>query len=278
MQMKNKIRKLNDLVFSICCWIAVVIVGATIASIIWNLIKNGGGALKPSLFFHITNSPEMHGGLANAIIGSLIITTIAMIIAIPIGFVIALYLAEFSKGKKISQWVRFINDVLLSAPSIIIGLFCYTILVAPMHHFSAISGSIALAIIALPIIIRTSEDMLSIAPQSLREAASALGAPYWRVIFSILLRAVYRGIITGILLALARILGETAPLLFTSLNNQFWNTSLNKPMASLPIVIYRYAMSPYPQWQHIAWGGALLITIGVCLLSIASRLFHKEDN
>ena len=190
----------------------------------------------------------------------------------------SLYLSEFSAGRRLAKWIRFINDVLLSAPSIIIGLFCYALLVKPLQHFSALAGAVALAIIALPIIIRTCEDMFAIVPQNLREAAFALGAPYWRVIISIIFRTIYHGMVTGMLLAVARVLGETAPLLFTSLNNQFWSTALDKPIASLPIVVYRYAMSPYPDWQKLAWGGALLITISVCLLTIIARTFTKRGN
>lgn len=264
-------RKLKNLLFIIMCYIALALTLAVIASVLVKLFVSGGSALSWNLITKMTPPPGMQGGLLNAIVGTLIMTGIAVIIATPLGLFAAIYLSEFNRGQKFIGVIRFVNDVLLSAPSIIVGLFIYAIVVAPMHHFSAIAGALSIAMIALPIIVRTSEDMLSIVPTSLREAASALGAPYWRVLFKVVLPSIFHGILTGVLLAIARILGETAPLLFTSLNNQFWSLSLNKPMASLPIVIFQYAMSPYPSWQNLAWAGALIITAVIAVLTIISR-------
>ncbi len=275
--MRYYFRKQKDRLFTLLCYVALLAVLATIASLLWTLISKGyHGLLHWSFFSKVTPAPGAAGGLRNAIVGTLLMTGLAVVVATPIGIIIATYLSEFSAGKRIAKVIRFVNDVLLSAPSIIIGLFCYSVLVKPFHHFSAFAGSIALAIIALPIIVRTCEDMLEIVPQNLREAALSLGAPYWKMLLKIIMKSVYQGIFTGILLAIARILGETAPLLFTSLNNQFSSFALNKPVASLPVVIYQYAMSPYADWQQLAWAGALLITLSVCILSIVSKLLMKN--
>src|SRR3990167_358873 len=276
--MRYGFRKSVDVFFTFCCALALAFVFLMIASLLWTLFKNGLPALfHLSFYTQLTPPPGMEGGLANAIVGSLIITLIAIVIATPIGIITATYLSEFARAKRLGKIIRFANDVLLSAPSIVIGLFCYVLFVRPFHHFSALSASIALALIALPIIVRTAEDMLEIVPQTLRESALALGAPYWKMLLKIVFKSVYHGIFTGVLLAIARILGETAPLLFTSLSNQFWSVSLTKPMASLPIVIFEYAMSPYPDWQHLAWGGALLITLMVCALSIVAKFILKNE-
>jgi phosphate transport system permease protein len=276
--MRYQSRKFANMSFTGICVLASLLVLGFLLSLLWTLFYNGGPALVHWHFYTaVTPPPGFSGGLANALIGSLIITALAILIATPVGLAIAVYLSEFAKLKRFGRILRFINNVLLSAPSIVIGLFCYLLLVRPLGHFSAWSGSFALAFIALPIIVRTAEDMLKIVPAALREAALALGAPYWKMLFQIVIKSVYQGLFTGILLALARILGETAPLLFTSLNNAFMTISLNKPMASLPIVIYEYAMSPYPNWQTLAWGGALFITLVVCGLSVLSKFLLNRE-
>lgn len=247
----------------------------TLGSILVTLLYNGLQAIKPSLFLENTPAPGSEGGLANAIFGSLVMTGISVAIAAPIGIMAGTFLAEYARQSKLAELVRFINDVLLSAPSIIIGLFVYGVVVLSMGHFSAWAGIAALAIIAIPIIVRTTEDMLSLIPDSLREAGAALGTPRWKVITYISYRAAFQGILTGVLLAIARVSGETAPLLFTALNNQFWSTNLNAPMANLPVVIFQFAMSPYEDWRSLAWGGALLITTAVLALNIVARLSSK---
>lgn len=248
----------------------------TLGSILVTLFYNGIQAIKPSLFLESTPPPGSEGGLANAIFGSVVMTGIAVLIAAPIGIMAGTYLAEYARTSRFADMIRFINDVLLSAPSIIIGLFVYGIVVLSMGHFSAWAGIAALAIIAIPIIVRTTEDMLSLVPDSLREAGAALGTPRWKVITSISYRAAFQGIMTGVLLAIARVSGETAPLLFTALNNQFWSTNLNAPMANLPVVIFQFSMSPYEDWRSLAWGGALLITTTVLMLNIVARLSAKR--
>ena len=220
----------------------------------------------------MTPPPGNSGGLLNPIFGSLVMTVIATLIGTPTGILAGTFLAEYSRGGRFGEVVRFLNDILLSAPSIIIGLFVYEIMVVPMGHFSAWAGAVALAIIVIPVVVRTTEDMLNLVPTALREAASALGAPKWKVIVMVSYRAAIQGMLTGVMLAVARIAGETAPLLFTALNNQFWSTDLNAPMANLPVVIFQFAMSPYADWQTLAWGGALLITITVLFLNIGARL------
>lgn len=247
----------------------------TLGAILVTLFYNGLQAIKPSLFLESTPAPGSEGGLANAIYGSLVMTGIAVALAAPIGIMAGTYLAEYARDSKFAEMVRFINDVLLSAPSIIIGLFVYGVVVLSMGHFSAWAGIIALAIIAVPIIVRTTEDMLTLIPNALREAGAALGTPRWKVITSISYRAAFQGILTGVLLAVARVSGETAPLLFTALNNQFWSTNLNAPMANLPVVIFQFSMSPYEDWRSLAWGGALLITTTVLALNIVARMFAK---
>lgn len=239
--------------------------------VLWTLLWNGFTAITPSLFAQMTPPPGSAGGLLNAIFGSVVMTLIGTLIGAPTGILAGTFLAEYSRGGRFGEVVRFINDILLSAPSIIVGLFVYELMVVPMGHFSAWAGAVALAIIFIPVVVRTTEDMLNLVPNSLREAAAALGSPKWKVIVMISYRAAVQGMLTGVMLAVARIAGETAPLLFTALNNQFWSTDLNGPMANLPVVIFQFAMSPYADWQVLAWGGALLITITVLFLNIGAR-------
>jgi phosphate transport system permease protein len=240
--------------------------------VLWTLISNGAAAITPALFAQMTPPPGSSGGLLNAIFGSLVMTLIATLIGTPTGILAGTFLAEYSRGSRFGEVVRFLNDILLSAPSIIVGLFVYELVVVRMGHFSAWAGALALAIIVIPVVVRTTEDMLTLVPNTLREAAAALGAPQWKVIVTISYRAALQGMVTGVMLAVARIAGETAPLLFTALNNQFWSTDLNAPMANLPVVIFQFAMSPYADWQMLAWGGALLITVTVLCLNIGARL------
>lgn len=239
--------------------------------ILWTTLKFGVAAFDWSLFTQNTPAPGSTGGLANAIVGSLIMVALATFIGTPVSILAGTYLAEFGDKKRIAAVIRFVNDILLSAPSIIIGLFVYELVVVNMGHFSGLAGAIALAIILLPVVIRTTEEMLRLVPVSLREAALALGAPRWKVITLIAYRAALSGVLTGVLLAVARISGETAPLLFTALNNQFWSNDINAPMSNLPVVIFQFAMSPYEEWHALAWVGALLITAGVLVLSIIAR-------
>jgi phosphate transport system permease protein len=242
-----------------------------LVAILWTLLANGFDALGAEIFTKMTPPPGSSGGLLNAILGSIVMTMVAMVVGTPVGILAGTYLAEYARGNKLSEVVRFINDILLSAPSIIIGMFVYVVMVVPMGHFSGWAGAIALAVIVVPVVVRTTEDMLRLVPNSLREAAAALGAPQWKVITTVAYRAARNGMITGALLAFARISGETAPLLFTALNNQFWSTDMNAPMANLPVVIFQFALSPYEDWQRLAWGGALIITITILLLNILAR-------
>jgi phosphate transport system permease protein len=241
--------------------------------VLWTLLANGIGALGPALFTQMTPPPGSSGGLLNAIFGSALMTAIATLIGTPTGILAGTFLAEYAGSSRLGEVVRFVNDILLSAPSIIIGLFVYEVMVVPVGHFSAWAGAGALAIIMIPVVVRTTEDMLRLVPDSLREAAAALGAPRWKIIVMIAYRAAMQGMLTGVLLAVARISGETAPLLFTALNNQFWSADLNAPMANLPVVIFQFAMSPYADWQTLAWGGALLITAAILVLNITARVF-----
>jgi phosphate transport system permease protein len=224
----------------------------------------------------MTPPPGSKGGLLNAVMGSLLMATMGTLIGTPIGIFAGIYLAEYGNRGWLAPVTRFINDILLSAPSIVIGLFIYEIYVFQVGHFSAWAGSLALALIVIPVVVRTTENMLRLVPDSLREAAVALGTPQWKMILMVTLKAVRAGVITGILLAIARISGETAPLLFTALNNQFWTTNLNAPMSNLPVVIFQFAMSPYSDWQELAWAGALLITLTVLVLNIVARLFFRQ--
>jgi len=235
------------------------------------LIWEGFSGLSPRVFTEMTPPPGGAGGLLNPIIGSLIMTGLAVLIGTPIGILAGTYMAEYGRHDRLSTVVRFINDVLLSAPSIVIGLFVYEVMVAPMGHFSGLAGAVALAVIVIPVVVRTTEDMLTLVPDTLREAAASIGLPRSLMIIRIAYRAAKSGLVTGVLLAIARISGETAPLLFTALNNQFWSTDLNAPMASLPVVIFQFALSPYKDWQSLAWTGALIITFAVLTLSIVAR-------
>src|SRR5690242_3949582 len=239
--------------------------------VLWTLLENGIAAITPAIFSQMTPPPGSAGGLLNAIFGSVMMTLIGTLIGTPTGILAGTFLAEYSRGKRFGEVVRFVNDILLSAPSIIIGLFVYETMVVRMGHFSAWAGAMALAIITVPVVVRTTEDMLRLVPSALREAAAALGAPQWKVIVMVTYRAAAQGMMTGVLLAIARISGETAPLLFTALNNQFWSSDLNAPMANLPVVIFQFALSPYEDWQRLALGGALIITVVVLSLNIAAR-------
>ncbi len=244
-----------------------------LAAILWTLLQNGIPAIGIDIFTNSTPAPgSAGGGVLNAIYGTFIMTLVGTLVGAPIGILAATFLAEFGRGNPLAPAVRFINDILLSAPSIIVGLFVYQLMVARMGHFSAWAGAVALAIIVIPVVVRTTEDMLNLVPASLREAAFALGTPKWKVIVMITYRAAMQGMMTGVMLAVARISGETAPLLFTALNNQFWSTDMNAPMANLPYVIFQFALSPYKDWQTLAWGGALIITVAVLLLNITARL------
>ena len=239
--------------------------------ILGELLWEGFAGLSLSVFTEMTPPPGSAGGLLNAIVGSLIITVLAVVIGTPIGMLAGTYLAEYGRYHRLSSVVRFINDILLSAPSIVVGLFIYEVMVAPMGHFSGYAGAVALAVIVIPVVVRTTEDMLTLVPNALREAAASIGLPRSLMILRIAYRAAQAGMITGVLLAVARISGETAPLLFTALNNQFWSTNLNAPISSLPTVIFQFALSPYKDWQQLAWTGALIITFTVLALSIAAR-------
>jgi phosphate transport system permease protein len=244
--------------------------------ILFDIVQLGVTGLTWSVFTQMTPAPgDSGGGLANAIFGSLVMVSVATIVGTPIGILTGVYLTEFDSKSWVAECVRFVNDILLSAPSIVIGLFVYTIMVEPMKSFSGYAGSVGLALLAIPIIIRTSENMLQMVPSALREAAYALGAPKWKVIFSITLRSARAGIVTGVLLAIARISGETAPLLFTSLSNQFWSSNMSDPMTSLPVTIFKFAMSPYAQWQQLAWVGVFLITVTVLALNIIARAISR---
>jgi len=251
--------------------------GATLLGLGWLvailtvLLWEGFSGLSLAVFTEMTPPPGAAGGLLNPIIGSLILTGLAVLIGTPIGMLAGTYMAEYGRHDRLTSLVRFINDILLSAPSIVVGLFIYEVMVAPMGHFSGLAGAVALAVIVIPVVVRTTEDMLILVPNQLREAAAALGTPRAVVIALVCYRAAKAGMITGVLLATARISGETAPLLFTALNNQFWSTNLNAPMASLPTVIFQFALSPYKDWQMLAWTGALIITFTVLALSIAAR-------
>ncbi len=250
--------------------------------LIWILIETvrlGIGGMVLATFTEMTPPPQAEtGGLANAIFGSVLMVSLATSIGTPIGILAGIYLAEYGQKGWLGSLTRFINDILLSAPSIVIGLFIYSVVVAPRHGFSGWAGVLALALIVIPVVIRTTENMLTLIPNSLREAAYALGTPKWRVIMTVTLKAARAGVVTGVLLALARIAGETAPLLFTALSNQFWTSDLNAPMASLPVTIFKFALSPYENWQKLAWAGVLLITIGVLLLNILARALFRNKH
>jgi phosphate transport system permease protein len=244
--------------------------------ILAQLAVAGFSALSPALVTQTTPPPGSAGGLANAIAGSLAIVGVATLLATPVGILTGIYLAEFGNESALARATRFINDILLSAPSIVIGLFVYTVYVMQVGHFSGWAGSAALGLVAVPVVVRTTDNMLRLVPASLREAAIALGAPTWKVVLGVTLRAVRGGVMTGVLLAVARISGETAPLLFTALNNQFWSANMNEPMANLPVVIFQFAMSPYDDWKSLAWAASLLITLAVLLLNVLARTVFRQ--
>jgi phosphate transport system permease protein len=255
---------------------AMVIGMAFLIWILSVLVIKGIGGINFAVFTQTTPPPGSEGGLLNAIFGSVVMVGVATLIATPIGIMAGIYLAEFGQRGWVAPTTRFVNDILLSAPSIIVGLFIYAIYVAQIKHFSGWAGSFALALIAIPVVVRTTETMLLLVPGSMREAAAALGAPRWKIITKVALRAVSGGVITGILLAIARVSGETAPLLFTALNNQFWSSDMNQPMANLPVVIFQFAMSPFENWQSLAWAGAMLITFSVLAINIVTRVVFRQ--
>jgi phosphate transport system permease protein len=265
-------RKIKNGVFLALSLVATLAGLACLAAILWTLVSHGVEGFSSRLFTEMTPPPGSAGGLLNALYGSAVMTLIGILVGSPIGVLAGTYLAEYGQRSSLSTAVRFINDVLLSAPSIIIGLFVYAILVVRMGHFSAIAGALSLALIAIPITLRTTEDMLNLVPPGMKDSSAALGAYPWRTTLSILYPAARSGIATGLLLAIARISGETAPLLFTALNNQFWSSHLNAPMANLPVVIFQFALSPYKDWQSLAWAGALIITGTILVLSISARV------
>jgi phosphate transport system permease protein len=270
-------RHRSNTIVKILCVVATVIGLLLLASILFTLIWRGAAGLSLSVFTNNTKPPGSNGGLLNAIVGTLIQTGIGTVIGTPIGLLVGTYLAEYGRGSALANAVRFVSDVLLSAPSILIGLFVYQLVVEPFGGFSGIAGCLALAVIVIPIVVRTTEDMLQLIPPALREAAAALGAPKWTVIVLVCYRAAKDGIVTGVLLAIARIAGETAPLLFTSLGNLNWSISLDQPMASLPVTIYQYAGSAFDDWVQLAWVGALLITIGVLAVNILARFALRRS-
>jgi phosphate transport system permease protein len=264
-------RRRSDVVSKVLAYSATAFGLGWLILILGVLLYNGLGGLTLDVFTKDTPPSEPGGGLLNAIVGSLIMTILAVIIGTPIGILAGTYMAEYGRHDKLSSVVRFINDILLSAPSIVVGLFVYEIVVAPMGHFSGYAGAVALAVLVIPVVVRTTEDMLNLVPDTMREAAASIGLPRAHMIVRIAYRAARAGIVTGVLLAIARVSGETAPLLFTALNNQFFSVNMNAPMPSLPVVIFQFALSPYEEWQRLAWTGALLITVTVLALSILAR-------
>ena len=264
-------RRRRDRIATGLSWLATAFGLGWLILILGVLVWEGVGGLSLQVFTEMTPPPGSSGGLLNAIVGSAVMTFLAVLFGTPAGILAGTYMAEYGRYDRLTSVVRFINDILLSAPSIVIGLFVYEVMVVPMGHFSALAGSVALAVLVLPVVVRTTEDMLLLVPNTLREAAAALGTPRSVIIAKVCYRAAQTGMLTGVLLAIARISGETAPLLFTALNNQFWSTNLNAPMSNLPVVIFQFALSPYADWQKLAWAGALIITLTVLALSIVAR-------
>ena len=279
--MNLKIYKRRQLVNRIGLTLSMSAMGLGLFVLLWILyvlFSNGIAALDWAMFTQSTPAPGSEGGgLANAIVGSLLMVGVTALVSTPIGILAGVYLTEYGDQSKTAALTRFVTDIMLSAPSIVLGLFVYAVMVAQVKHFSGWAGTVALSLIAIPVVVRTTENMLRLVPGSLREAAFALGAPRWKVATMITLRAAQSGVMTGLLLALARISGETAPLLFTALNNQFFSTDMNAPMANLPVVIFQFAMSPYDNWVRLAWGGALLITLTVLILNIVARVFFRDN-
>ncbi|MEW6379941.1 MAG: phosphate ABC transporter permease PstA [bacterium] len=270
-------RKLADLGVKIMSSLAALLGIAILAWILYEVIKRGSASLNWSFFTRLPTPPGLRGGgVANAILGTSMITLLATLAGVPTGLLAGVYLAEFGQSTRLGAAVRFTSNVMMGIPSIIVGLFAYTLLVLPWHHFSGFAGAAALAIIMLPIVARTTEDMLRLVPNALRESALALGSPRWKATLGVVFRAAKTGLITGVLLAIARVSGETAPLLFTALNSPYWPGSLNQPTANLTVTIFNYAMSPYPDWQEIAWGASLLIMIAVLALTVVARFALKE--
>lgn len=269
-------RRRADVTATALCWAAALFGLSWLVMILGALVYEGAKGLSVDVFTRMTPPPGASGGLLNAIAGSLVMSAIGVAVGAPLGLLAGTYMAEYGRYAKITTVIRFINDILLSAPSIIIGLFVYSVFVVQMKHFSGLAGSAALAILVIPVVLRTTEDMLLLVPSSLREAAAALGLPRSHIILRIAYRTAKSGLVTGVLLAVARISGETAPLLFTSLNNQFWSLDLNAPMASLPVVIYQFAQSAYEDWRRLVWTGALLVTVAVLILSIVARTLSAQ--
>jgi phosphate transport system permease protein len=270
-------RKRSNIVGLTLSMLAMSVGLVALVWILFVLLSNGFDALQLSLFIKDTPAPGSEGGgLRNAIVGSLMIVSLSVLVSTPVGILAGIYLTEYGDSSKTAELTRFVTDIMLSAPSIVLGLFVYAVAVATVGHFSGYAGSMALSLIAIPVVMRTTENILRLVPGSLREAAFALGAPRWKVSVMVTLRAAKSGVMTGILLAIARISGETAPLLFTALNNQFFSTNMSAPMANLPVVIFQFAMSPYENWIHLAWGGALIITLAVLFLNIIARVMFRE--
>ena len=274
---RYSLRRRSNAVATVLAFAATGLGLGWLVLILGSLLLNGFSGLSVAVFTEMTPPPGSSGGLLNPIIGSLILTVLAVIIGAPIGILAGTYMAEYGRYDRLTSLVRFINDILLSAPSIVIGLFIYEVLVAPMGHFSGWAGGVALAVLVIPVVVRTTEDMLTLVPNALREAATSIGLPRSLSITRICYRAARAGMVTGVLLAVARISGETAPLLFTSLNNQFWSNNLNAPISSLPVVIFQFALSPYKDWQSLAWTGALIITLTVLVLSITARALVPSE-
>jgi phosphate transport system permease protein len=269
-------RKLADAIALLFAGAATLFGLAWLGWILWTTFVQGASALSPALFTEMTPAPGSSGGLVNAFYGSAVMVLLALAIGTPVGLAAGTYLAEHGRDSRLAAVVSFINDILLSAPSIVIGLFVYELVVRPSGHFSGIAGALALAMILLPIVVRTTDEALRLVPNTMREAAFALGVPAWRVTSRILYKAALSGIVTGVLLGLARIAGETAPLLFTALNNQFWSANISQPLANVPVVIFQYAMSPYDEWHALAWAGALVLTVFVLGLNLIVRFFARR--
>lgn len=268
-------RRLADRIALVCAALATAFGLFFLVWILWTTFASGAGAISAKLFTEMTPPPGSDGGLLNAFYGSAMMILVALLIGAPIGLCAGTYLAEHGRNTKLAAAVRFVNDILLSAPSIVLGLFIYELVVVPAKHFSGYAGSLALAMIIIPVVVRTSDEALRLVPDRMREAAFALGLPRWKVSMQILIKAAMSGVITGVLLGVARISGETAPLLFTALNNQFWSANMNRPLANVPVVIFQYAMSPYDEWHALAWAGALVLTAFVLALNIVVRLVAR---